>query len=117
MNLVLVLLLIFTGVFNYNFYQYYIMITSSKQRWCYCTPLGNVAYHKPTAQTADWGGYTSDRAVDGITDDSCAASSGTDAWWRVDLGELHRIYSVTLYTQASEFVSLCTSTKAHWYQG
>ena len=80
--------------------------------------LGNVAYNKPTVQTADWSGQTSDRAVDGITDaTTCAGTAKEESWWRVDLGQLHMIYNVTIYTQARMFVTLCKSTKAHWYQG
>ena len=64
-----------------------------------CSPLGNVAYNKPTVQTEDFYDFTSDRAVDGITDyPDCAATDAVDVWWRVDLGQLYRIYSVTLDT-------------------
>ncbi len=69
---------------------------------CFCSPLGNVAYNKSTTQTEDWGpDYTSDRAVDGIT--NCSSYAKTyhyrkRVWWRVNLGELFRIYSVTFYS-------------------
>ncbi len=65
-----------------------------------------MAYNKPTRQTGVWFDYVSDRAVDGNTDPdqvdgrSCAHpddSSISQAWWRVDLEGLHRIYSVTLF--------------------
>ena len=65
-----------------------------------CSPLGNVAYNKSTVQTADRWGNTSDshRTVDGeIWWPHCVdISSGTEAWWRVDLGQLYRMYNLTL---------------------
>ncbi len=75
----------------------------------YCSPLGNVAYNKNTAQTADYNNHTSDRAVDGITDYGICAGTNVEsneAWWRVDLGQLHRIYSVTLYPAECELAIL-----------
>ncbi len=76
-----------------------------------CSPLGNIAYNKPTAQTRDYKNYTSDRAVDGITDYPSCAGTHVDeesVWWRVDLGQLHRIYSVTVYTPERELITLYT---------
>ncbi len=96
-------------IFYYTFYQYHNQLYQRKL-WCYCSPLGNIGYNKSTSQTLDYGDYTSDRAVDGITDNpSCAHTyvQVNRVWWRVDLGQLHRIYNVTLYE--CELVTLCES--------
>ncbi len=86
----------------FNLYLYYIIHLANKVS-VLCSPLGNVAYNKSTVQTADYSYYTSDRAVDGITDyPRCAGTVADEAWWRVDLGQLYRIYSVTVYTVSPE---------------
>ncbi len=64
-----------------------------------------MAYNKSAEQTGVWGGLVAERAVDGNTDisldhESCAHpddNSVSQAWWRVDLEDLHRIYNVTIY--------------------
>ncbi len=68
-----------------------------------------MAYNKPTDQTGAWQNYTSDRAVDGSYntnqyEGSCVHPDDyniSQAWWRVDLERLHRIYNVTLYNTGS----------------
>ncbi len=78
---------------------------SNKEYYIFNSFTGNVAYNNPTEQTGVWHDYVAERAVDGNTDTdqdrgSCAHpydSSVSQAWWRVDLEDLHRIYSVTIY--------------------
>ena len=73
---------------------------------------GNVGYRKTAWQSPEWQEYWSKTyparlALDGNTDpdldqNSCShptASSGTDAWWMVDLGDKYRIDSVTIYNR------------------
>ncbi len=74
---------------------------------------GNVAHNKPTMQAGLAEGHTSWRAVDGNIDTnqdhgSCAHpddDSRNPAWWRVDLGKLHRIYNVTIYNTNGDWLS------------
>ncbi len=70
-----------------------------------------MAYNKPAEQTGVWQGLVAERAVDGDPipyqqAGSCAHPYDrniSQAWWRVDLGYLHRIYSVTIYNTNDEF--------------
>ena len=81
---------------------------------------GNVAYGKPTNQSGDWGGLTSERGVDGylgtadfstkiIGNKYCAHPdhpNGERAWFYVDLEKMHQIYNVTVfntYTVGKDF--------------
>ena len=68
---------------------------------------GNVAYKKWATQNGTKEGYTADRSVDGEIGNrqygggSCskAEMSNTIVWFQVDLGRLHLITAVTVYSK------------------
>jgi len=69
----------------------------------------NVARGKVTAQSSTFGGYGSDRAVDGnknhdLDAGSCShTDSEASAWWRVDLGTQYTIGTVKITNRASSW--------------
>jgi len=81
------------------------------------TSIGlNIAYNKSTEQyPGNYGGGTSEKAVDGHKKYSFAAddcvhtnwyTSTTEAWWRVDLGDTYKLTGIKIYNrdQARMFV-------------
>jgi hypothetical protein len=71
---------------------------------------GNVAYGK-TATAGAWRGeYDAQKAIDGelepdVDRGHCFVADyrwGDAAWWMVDLGQEHIIYSVFVYTRAKD---------------
>ena len=76
-----------------------------------CPFTGNVAYKKETSQIDETRGlsrsYPARRAVDGNTNPvisrSCAhpytSNEKITAWWKVDLDDTYRLYSVVIYNR------------------
>ena len=89
---------------------------------CVCPVSGNVAYKKKASQLGEKTNtysrrYPANRAVDGNTDpylsndhNHCAHPMGNDltttAWWKVDLNDTCRIYSVVIYNRNSSIERL-----------
>lgn len=67
--------------------------------------LTNVAKDRPTQQSSNAHGRTSENAVDGNTDGSWNGASvthtnfETDPWWEVDLGDVYNISHIIIYNR------------------
>ena len=77
---------------------------------------GNVAYGKTANQSGILNEWDASRAVDGGTNPdanhgSCAHPNRPNwnpALWSADLGHMHEIFNITLFTRDSDYGTSCT---------
>lgn len=83
-------------------------------------PGVNLALDKPTQQSSDFDiANTSNRAVDGVTNPDYNAAPGvitqseTNAWWQVDLGDVHALDAIRIFNRGNNTGSRLTDFSVH----